>query len=150
MGLPTDPPRRRLKRWSAQAFTMSSKPTQRSTALCRARGWTYQIVERFNIHAKRRVDLFGVIDVVVLDGQGGGPLGIQCSRGGDHATHRTKALAEPRLREWLASPARFEIWSWEKKGPRGKQKRWTLRVEPITSEDMSNATPELPDDGDLY
>ena len=106
-------------------------PTQRARSLCRANGWTSQIVERFNTWAKVRVDLFGVIDLLVLDGNGGGPLGVQVCASGDHAKRRTKALAEPKLREWLASPARFEIWSFAKRGERGKPKRWQLKREPL-------------------
>jgi hypothetical protein len=106
-------------------------PTQRARAHCKASGWTSQIVERFNIYAKVRQDLFGVIDIVVLDGAGGGPLGVQVCAGASHAARRTKALAEPRLKEWLASPARFEVWSYSKTGARGKRKLWTLRREPI-------------------
>lgn len=106
-------------------------PTQRARAFCKANGWTSQIVERFNVYAKVRVDLFGVIDLLVLDGNGGGPLAVQVCAGGDHAKRRTKALAEPRLGEWLASPARFEIWSFAKRGARGKPKRWKLHREPI-------------------
>jgi hypothetical protein len=114
-------------------------PTQRARAFCKANGWTSQIVERFNVYAKVRQDLFGVIDLVVLDGQGGGPLGVQVCAGASHAARRDKALAEPRLREWLSAPARFEVWSYSKRGERGKRKLWTLRREAIEQQPHSSS-----------
>lgn len=107
-------------------------PTQRALAHCKKQGWTAQVVEKWNPFAHIRQDLFGVIDIIVLDGLGGGPLGVQVTAGSAHAARRTKALAEPRLATWLSSPARFEIWSYSKRGDAGKRKLWTLRREPIT------------------
>lgn len=106
-------------------------PTQRARAFCKEQGWVSQIVERWNSYAKVRQDLFGVIDLVVLDGQGGGPLGVQVCAGSSHAARRTKAESEPRLAHWLAAPARFEVWSYSKTGARGKRKLWTLRRESV-------------------
>lgn len=107
-------------------------PTQRALAFCRQQGWTAQVVERWNPYSRTRLDLLGCIDIIVLDGLGGGPLGVQVTAGSAHAARRTKALAEPRLTTWLSSPARFEIWSYSKRGDAGKRKLWTLRREPIT------------------
>lgn len=93
-------------------------------------GWTAAVVERWNPHARVRHDLFGVIDLLVLDGGPGGPLGVQVTSG-SHVAHRMqKAREEPRLTAWLGAPARFEVWGWSKQGPRGKRKLWTLRREP--------------------
>lgn len=111
---------------------MASLPTQRSLAECKKRGWTAQVVEKWNHWAKRRVDLFGVIDIVALTP--GGILGIQASASGDHATHREKILAEPRALEWIRSKGTLAIWSWGKKGPRGKRKVWSLMIEVITAD----------------
>jgi len=116
-------------------------PTQRALAYCREHGWTAQVVEKWVPQARRRIDLLGCIDMVVLDGQGGGPLGVQVCAGSSHAARREKALEEPRLRAWLAAPARFEVWSWSKRGARGKRKLWTLRREGIAVE--SGPTIEL-------
>lgn len=109
-----------------------SLPTQRSNAECKRRGWTYQVVERWNQWARKRIDLFGVIDIVALTDAG--ILGIQASRDGDHATHRTKILAEPRALAWIRAGGQLVIWSWGKRGDRGKRKLWTLREEVITAE----------------
>lgn len=102
-----------------------TSPTARTLAECRKRGWTAQVVEHWNAFAKpfgRRVDLFGCIDIVVI--MPNGILGIQATAGGGHSTRRTKSLLEPRLAEWIAAGAHFEIWSWLKRGH-----RWELRRE---------------------
>lgn len=109
-----------------------TSPTQRALAYCKKAGWTVQIVEKWNVHAMRTIDLFGCIDLVAIDGLGGGPIGIQVTSGDNHASRRTKALEEPRLVAWLRAPARFEVWSFSKRGERGKRKLWQLRREVIT------------------
>lgn len=119
-----------------------SSPTQRSLDYCRKHGWTAGVVEKWNPHARIRQDLFGCIDMIVLDDEQG-PLAVQATSGSGHAARRKKSIAEPRLKTWLESPARFEVWSWSKKGPRGKRKTWTLRREAITVTDLtaSESTP---------
>lgn len=101
-----------------------SRPTQRTRAQLKKMGVESDIVEKWIPQARRRRDVAGCIDVLAY-GPAVGVLGIQCSRGGDHASHRTKALAEPRLRDWLMGGGRFEIWSWSKLA----SGRWTLRRE---------------------
>lgn len=108
-----------------------SSPTQRSLAECRKRGWIAQVVERFNVYSKKKIDLFGVIDIVVITPTG--ILGIQATGGGNHSHRVVKALAEPRLQSWLAAGGLFEVWSWDKRGERGKRKLWTLRTERLTA-----------------
>ena len=121
-----------------------TSPTQRTLAHCRKAQWTAQVVEKWNPHARIRQDLFGCIDIVVLHG---GILGIQACAGSSHSARTKKALAEPRLKTWVLSGGMFEVWSWAKRGPRGKAKRWTLRR---TSVELDLArtglvTVELPD-----
>ena len=75
--------------------------------------------------------MFGCIDIIVIDALEQGQLAVQDTSGTGNAARRKKSIAEPRLKLWLKAPARFEIWSWAKRGPRGKRKVWTLRREPI-------------------
>lgn len=131
---------------------------QRTREELKRRGWDSQIVERWNPHARRRVDLFGLFDIVALRPlrdwavvieeypMGSAPdwlmdstlppriLGIQVCRGGsggDVAEHRTKMLANPLLAKWIECGGVAEMWSWSKAGARGKRKTWTLKVEPV-------------------
>jgi len=106
-------------------------PTQRALAFCKKQGWHAQVVERWNPYARVRHDLFGCIDIVVLDGGPGGPLGVQVTSGSHVANRLAKAQEEPRISAWLASPARFEVWGFSKKGAAGKRKLWELRRVPM-------------------
>lgn len=137
-----DPPKAKRRK--------SKSPTARTLDECRKRGWTAQVVERWNPHARVRQDLFGVIDLVAiiptaesdptprgLEGSHAPAIvGIQATvnRSGQHAAHRAKILAEPRAKLWVEAGARLELWTWALQGARGKAKRWTLRVELFTAE----------------
>jgi hypothetical protein len=127
----------------------STSPTARTLAECRKRGWIAQVVEQHLPFPKpfgTKRDLFGVIDIVAIEpsrpafgpGEIGTPavlIGIQATASAAHHAHRrAKILAEPRMRDWLETGARLELWSWAKQGARGKAKRWTLRVEAFTVE----------------
>lgn len=134
---------------------MATSPTARTLLECKKRGWTAQVVERFNSYTKRRIDLFGVIDLVAIvpprteiAGEHeflhqGAILGIQATSGSNHAARRTKILAEPRARQWIEAGGRLEVWTFAKQGARGKRKVWTIRVEPITAA-MFAPRPEQP------
>ena len=56
---------------------------------------------------------------------------VQVTSGSAHAARVKKALEEPRLVAWLRAPARFEVWSFAKRGPAGKRKLWTLRAQAV-------------------
>ena len=91
-------------------------------------------MEKWIPQTKRRMDLFGCIDLVALDGQPG-VLGIQATSGSNHSSRVAKALDEPRLQEWLSAGNRFAVWSWAKRGPRGGRKLWTLREQELLEQD---------------
>lgn len=109
---------------------MASSPTQRSLAELRKRGWLAQVVEKWIPQVKRRIDLFGIGDILALDGLPGS-LMIQASSASGHSARVKKALAEPKLLQWLQAGNRFAVWTWGKKGAAGKRKLWTLREEYI-------------------
>lgn len=112
-------------------------PTQRTLSELKSLGFPVrQVVEKWNPHVRRRVDFIGCIDILAAR-PGIGVLGIQACAGSSHAARRTKAAAEPLLRAWLESGARFEVWSWAKRGARGARKLWTLRREELRIEDLT-------------
>lgn len=88
-------------------------PTQRALKKLRDTGFTSQVVERWNFFAKRRVDLFGIIDVIAMR-QDFGILGVQATSGSNHIARVNKSMAEPRLKEWLLSGGFYECWSFRK------------------------------------
>lgn len=110
-------------------------PTQRTLKECRDRGWVAAVVEKWNPHARIRQDLFGCIDILAITPTG--IMGIQACAGSSHAARKTKALAEPRLNAWLGAGCVFEVWSWSKRGARGKRKTWALREERVCKENCN-------------
>ncbi len=104
----------------------SMSPTKRARAELERLGWKSQIVERWNPFARVRQDLFGCIDIVAAD-PSVGILGVQACAGSSHATREAKIEAEPRAVVWIESGGRIEVWSFSKRGARGKRKLWTIR-----------------------
>ncbi len=110
-------------------------PTARAMDELRKLGFQVQVVEKWNSFTHTRNDLFGCIDLIACK-PGIGIVGIQATSGENHAARRTKSLAEPKLRVWLESGARFELMSFAKRGERGARKLWTMRREEITIQDI--------------
>ena len=104
-----------------------SSATQRTLRKLRADGYTCGIVEKWIPQAKRRVDLFGIIDIVAI--KPGETLGVQSTTYSNVSAHVKKAKAEPKLADWLSANNRFQVWGW-KKGARGEK---ALRVVEINA-----------------
>lgn len=115
---------------------------QRTMRELRVRGDICTVVEKFNPHVGPhgiRQDLFGIVDVLVLDPERGF-VGIQCC--GQAFSAHWKKLTEDQTCidaciHWLQTPGgHLEIWSWRKvKLQRGgKAERWQPRIVPITLE----------------
>lgn len=103
-------------------------PTERTLKLFKEKGFTSQVVERWNPYAGVRVDLFGVIDLVCVQ-PGYGIIGVQTTSGSGHSSRCSKAAAEPRIKTWLLSGGQFVVCSWRKLKPRGVKKvRWTEKI----------------------
>jgi hypothetical protein len=56
--------------------------------------------------------------------------------GSHHVERVRKILAEPRARVWLEAGNAILVVSWAKRGPRGRRKEWTARVQAITLGDF--------------
>lgn len=109
---------------------MAETPTSRSLAECRKRGWTAQVVERWNPYAKVRIDLFGFLDIVALTPEG--ILGIQATSNDNVAARVAKIREAPTFPAWVAAGGQTAVWGWAKKGPRGSRKQWALREVEVT------------------
>lgn len=86
-----------------------------------------------------RRDLFGVADVVFVPSPGTTWSGrstwyVQSCAAGGHAGHRAKILASSEAAAIVAAGNGVLLVSWAKRGPRGKRKLWTPRVEDLTFE----------------
>lgn len=122
---------------------MADSPTQRTMRHLRERGNICAVVEKWNQHAGPfgiRQDLFGIVDILVLDPERGF-IGVQAC-GTDYAKHLRKLTEEcsQACIDWLSTPGgKLEIWSWRKvKLARGgKAMRWQPRIREITMEDFA-------------
>ena len=117
-------------------------PVQRTMRVLRESGNICAVVEKWNPYGGThgiRVDLFNIIDILVLDPERG-VRGIQCC-GSDYSGHVRK-LTEDKAQnsiDWLQTPGTvLEIWGWRKiKLKRlGKAMRWQPRIQEITMEDF--------------
>jgi hypothetical protein len=120
-------------------------PTARTLAALRAQGYIAATVEKWIPRMKRRVDLFGCIDILAFKADVPGVLGVQATTA-DHAAERMeKAKAEPRMMSWLVAGMgrRFQVWGWRKVGARGKRKTW----KPLVTELFDGALVGLESEG---
>jgi hypothetical protein len=88
-------------------------PTQSSLAYLREKGYVCWVVEYWNSFVRRRVDLFGLFDIIAL--RDNEVLFVQTTSG-SNVSARVKKIADheitPRIRE---SGVRMEIHGWTKK-----------------------------------
>ena len=120
------------------------QPTQRSMEYCRKEGMLAGVTERWNPHARIRQDLFGFIDLIVLDGAGA--IGVQATSGPNASKRLRKIIEEPKARTWLENGQRIEIWAWRKRKLKrgGVAFRWELDVIPVTMKEIERGNPPEP------
>lgn len=107
-------------------------PTARTLEWLRRAGYSAGVVEKWIPQMRRRVDLFGCIDIVAVGGGETGALGVQATSGSNHASRVAKILAIPEAEQWVEAGNRLWVMSWAKRGQRGKAKRWEPRIETVT------------------
>ena len=96
-------------------------PTQRSLARLRETGYVAEVVERWNPFARRRQDLFGVIDIVCLgDGE---TIGVQTTSGSNVSARVKKITESAHLGALRRAGWKLVIHGWRKNAA-GK---WQLR-----------------------
>lgn len=116
----------------------STTPTQRTLAAQRELGRKCGIVERYIGPLNIRKDLFGIIDIIALDPEGG-VIGVQ-SCGTAYSAHLLKMTVEHRQDsiDWLRAGAALELWGWRKVKVKrgGKAMVYKPRVKVFTLEDF--------------
>ena len=105
-----------------------TSPMVRTLKVIKEQELPYWKVEYWNNFARRRIDLFNIIDVLVLDS---GIVGIQVC-GSDLSSHKQKIMVGEKTAtfNWLSNGARLEVWAWRKllKKRGGKAKKWVPRI----------------------
>lgn len=89
--------------------------TQKTLKLLRERGYLAQVVEKWQPNTFRRIDLFGIIDIVAI--RDGEVLGVQSTSMGARLEHVKKITGECREQTlaWMRSGAKFLLVCWKKK-----------------------------------
>jgi hypothetical protein len=97
-----------------------TSPTQRTLKELRDRGYPLvQVVEKWIAQARKRVDLFGIIDVVAV---GDDIVGVQCTSYSNVSARVHKITDSPALPVLRKAGIRVLVHGWRKvKG------RWVLR-----------------------
>jgi len=110
---------------------MALSPTQLTLGECKKRKWRAQVVEKYNHHTRRRHDLFGFGDVLVLDDQPGCLL-VQTTIA-RHAMDRARKIMNEcadACIDWIDAGNRAEVWGWRARKV-GRTRRWSLEIHPI-------------------
>jgi len=116
-----------------------TSPTQRSLAQLRKDGYLAAVVEKFNMFAHVRQDLFGVIDLVAISEASNGVLGVQTTSISNVSARIQKCLKEPAVTVWLKAGNRFEIWGWDVKKRLHHRNEYRLRIEKLVMQGKSIA-----------
>jgi carbonic anhydrase len=89
-------------------------PTSRTLADLRADGWTAEVVEHWNPHARVRQDLWGFVDILAV--RNGETLGVQATSDANVAARVRKIAEHPNIGAVRDAGWRLEVWGWKKKG----------------------------------
>jgi hypothetical protein len=118
-------------------------PTARTLKFFRDQGATARVVEQWigfggkprtqgNGASGIRRDLWGA-DILVRQGQL--LMAVQSTSGSNHSKRVDKCLSNPEITNWLDCGVPFYVYSWAKRGPRGKRKVWTPRIAQLVTSD---------------
>lgn len=88
------------------------EPDQRMFVTLKELGYQAKVVERWNLYARVRQDVWGGDILAVKVGQR--LLAVQCTSASNHAAHRTKLEAGGFIALRKGADASLEIWSWAK------------------------------------
>lgn len=88
-------------------------PTSKSCKYCRDNNLSYDITEYWNFYAKKRKDLFGFIDLVVIENSK--MIGVQTTTKSNASArfHKITADKAEEAKAWLGSGGFIEIWGWD-------------------------------------
>ena len=106
-----------------------SSPVQETLAWLRRQRYTCGEVQRSIYRGGRRhitIDYLGIIDIIAVRSKPRSTIGVQVTVYNDVTPHKDKALAEPRLAEWIGAGNKFEIHGWRQKQI-GRRNLWHVR-----------------------
>jgi hypothetical protein len=89
----------------------SMTPTQKSLNVMRERGFTCEIVERWNPYAKIRQDLFGFIDLLCVSREG--VVAVQTTSSSSMSARRTKIANHEHIGAVREAGVRILLHGWD-------------------------------------
>jgi len=101
---------------------MPDSPTTRTLKHLRDEGWLAQVVERWQPQARRRIDLFGIIDIVAIGK--GRTLGVQATSGSNIVSRINKIKESDALPILKESGWYLVVYGWRKLKSRPGGKLW--------------------------
>lgn len=99
-----------------------NSPTQRSLALLRSRGYRAAVVEKWIAQARRRVDLWGCIDVLGIT-PNGDVIAVQATSGSNVSDRVKKLTDSEALPDMRAAGWAIHVHGWRK----NTKGRWVCR-----------------------
>ena len=108
---------------------MKASPTSRSLAYLREQGYTAEVVEKWNPHARIRQDLWGFVDILAITDTPGLPpvLAVQTTTGGEVARRMKKIAEHPNVGIVRRAGVAIHVHGWRK-----LKAGWTVRVEDVS------------------
>src|SRR5262245_35086 len=97
-------------------------PTARTLAHLRRLGFTAAVVERWLPRVERKVDLFGIADVLAVHPRERSVLLVRCTSDGHVADRVKQVQVRSELAVLLAAGVAIEVWGWSCRAG-----RWHLR-----------------------
>lgn len=113
---------------------MATTPTSRTLQWLRDDGWIPAVVERWCSFSRRRVDLFGFIDIVAIRPGSTGVLGVQATSGSNVASRVRKIKINGISDLWMGCQNELWVVGWRsvawktKSGKTAKRPKWEPRV----------------------
>lgn len=89
-------------------------------------GFDVAIVEKWNPHARKRQDLYGVFDIIAMK-PGHGIFGVQVTSKSNMASRRKKIQDSPLALTWKASGGTIQLHGWYKT----TSGRWAVLIEKL-------------------
>lgn len=120
---------------------MAETTTSRSKRYLEKLGYMVGSTERWVEQTKRRVDLFGFIDLLAVHNDRRENLAVQATSGSNGPARVRKIWDTPKAGVWLRAGNRIEVHAWRKVKLKrgGKAVRWEPRITEVTLEQWENA-----------
>lgn len=104
--------------------------TYRSMKMLRESGWCVDKTEQYIHQARRKKDLYGIIDVLAVRGET--TMGVQVTSRGEIARRKRKILDSPAFPLLIEAGWKIVIHGWDKYDSRWRCKVVRVRPEPET------------------